>query len=91
MGLIEKEEDYTNKVGYSERTDVAIEPEAIHAMVSLHAKVGRAGIGSRMSDKYSYTPQSSRTLISPLMENIKDWVHQPSAMVGASNSGLLPA
>ncbi len=27
VGLLEKEEDYTNKVGYSERTDVVIEPK----------------------------------------------------------------
>ena len=38
-GLVEKVEDYVNKVGHSERTDAVIEPETLNAMVR---KDGRA-------------------------------------------------
>ena len=32
-GLVEKVEDYVNKVGHSERTDAVIEPKALDAVV----------------------------------------------------------
>ncbi len=43
-GLVEKVEDYVNKVGHSERTDAVIEPQALHAVVREDGKLARSGL-----------------------------------------------
>ena len=61
-GLLEKVEAYTNKVGFSERTDVPIEPQALDAVVPEDEAFRRLGsaAGHERRDKNSI-PQSTKT------------------------------
>ncbi|MDY6122167.1 MAG: valine--tRNA ligase [Porphyromonas sp.] len=73
VGLIEKEEDYTNKVGYSERTDVAIEPKLSMQWFLSMQKLAEPALEAVMSDKIQLHPSKFKNTYRHWMENIKDW------------------
>lgn len=72
-GLVEKVEDYTNKVGYSERTDVAIEPKLSMQWFLSMQKMAVPALEAVMSDKIQLHPAKFKNTYRHWMENIKDW------------------
>ncbi len=72
-GLLEKVEAYTNNVGYSERTGVAIEPKlSMQWFLSMSELAGPA-LDAVMDDDISFVPQKYKNTYRYWMENIKDW------------------
>ena len=72
-GLLEKTEDYTNNVGYSERTGVAIEPKlSMQWFLSMEQLAGPA-TKAVMEDTIRFVPEKYKNTYRHWMENIKDW------------------
>jgi valyl-tRNA synthetase len=72
-GQLEKIEDYKNKVGYSERTDVVIEPRlSLQWWVSMKELSGPA-LENVMNDNIEFHPAKFKNTYRHWMENIKDW------------------
>lgn len=72
-GLIEKIEDYTNKVGYSERTNVVIEPK-LSMQWFLHMEhLADIALKPVMDDDIRFYPTKYKNTYRHWLENIKDW------------------
>ncbi|MBQ1214081.1 MAG: class I tRNA ligase family protein, partial [Tidjanibacter sp.] len=72
-GLMEKVEAYTNNVGYSERTGVAIEPKlSMQWFLSMEELAGPA-TAAVMDDVIKFVPEKYKNTYRHWMENIKDW------------------
>jgi valyl-tRNA synthetase len=72
-GFIDKTEDYTSEVGYSERTDVVVEPRlSLQWWVSMQ-KLSEPALNSVMDDTIRFFPPKFRNLYRNWMENIRDW------------------
>ncbi|MDE6547906.1 MAG: valine--tRNA ligase [Muribaculaceae bacterium] len=72
-GLMEKVEDYTNNVGYSERTKVAIEPRlSLQWFINMRhfAEISLAPV---MEDYIKFVPEKYKTTYRLWLENIQDW------------------
>jgi valyl-tRNA synthetase len=72
-GNLVKEEDYTNQVGYSERTDVVIEPRLSMQWWCNMNRMASPALGAVMSDNIEFYPSKFKNLYRHWMENIKDW------------------
>ena len=72
-GLLEKTEDYANKVGFSERTDVVIEPKLSMQWFVKTADLARPALDAVMSGKLNFYPSKYKNTYRYWMENIKDW------------------
>ncbi len=71
--LLEKEEEYVNNVGYSERTHVAIEPKlSLQWFLKMEALAGPA-LQAVMDDTVAFLPAKFKNTYRHWMENIKDW------------------
>ena len=72
-GLLEKTEAYTNNVGYSERTGVAIEPKlSMQRFLSMKELAGPA-TRAVLDDVIRFVPEKYKNTYRHWMENIKDW------------------
>lgn len=72
-GLVEKVEDYVNKVGHSERTDAVIEPKlSMQWFVRMHPLVGPA-LEAVEKDDIRLVPPKFKNTYRHWMTNIKDW------------------
>ena len=71
--LLEKEEDYTNKVGYSERTNVAIEPKLSMQWFLKMEHLAKIALEPVMNDEIKFYPAKYKNTYRHWMENIKDW------------------
>ena len=72
-GLLEKEEDYDNKVGYSERTNVPIEPRlSLQWFISMQHFADIA-LPPVMNDDIQFYPAKYKSTYRNWLENIKDW------------------
>ena len=72
-GHMEKTEDYTNQVGFSERTDVVVEPRlSLQWWVSMKGIAGPA-LDAVMQEDIHFHPAKFKNLYRHWMENIKDW------------------
>lgn len=72
-GLLERVEDYTNNVGYSERTKVAIEPRlSLQWFVSMKhfAEIATPPV---MDDVIHFVPEKYKNTYRAWMDGIKDW------------------
>jgi valyl-tRNA synthetase len=72
-GLMEKVEDYTNKVGFSERTKVAIEPRlSLQWFVNMKhfADISLAPV---MDNIIKFVPEKYKNTYRVWLENIQDW------------------
>lgn len=72
-GLLEKVEDYTNNVGYSERTNVPIEPRlSLQWFVKMRhfADISMAPV---MDDIIRFIPEKYKNTYRIWLENIQDW------------------
>jgi valyl-tRNA synthetase len=73
LGLIEKIEPYTNKVGYSERTNVPIEPKLSMQWFLKMDELSKPALDAVMDDAIKFYPAKYKNTYRHWMENIKDW------------------
>lgn len=73
VGHIEKIEDYTNKVGYSERTDAVIEPKLSMQWFLKMKTLSEPALENVMNDNISLVPAKFKNTYRHWMENVKDW------------------
>ncbi len=72
-GLLEKVEDYDNKVGYSERTNVVMEPKLSMQWFLKMEGLARPALDAVMNDDIKFYPAKFKNTYRHWMENIKDW------------------
>ena len=72
-GLMEKVEQYTNNVGYSERTGVAIEPKLSMQWFMSMAEIAEPATKAVLEDAIKFIPAKYKNTYRHWMENIKDW------------------
>ncbi len=72
-GLLEKVEDYDNKVGYSERTNVVIEPKLSMQWFVKMNELAAPALDAVMKDDIKFHPDKFKNIYRHWMENIKDW------------------
>ncbi|MBQ4621051.1 MAG: valine--tRNA ligase [Bacteroidaceae bacterium] len=72
-GLLEKVEAYTNKVGCSERTGVAIEPKLSMQWFLKMQHFADMALPPVMNDELKFYPAKYKTTYRNWLENIKDW------------------
>ena len=72
-GLMEKMEAYTNKVGYSERTDVPIEPKLSMQWFLKMSDLAKPALDNVENDTVKFHPEKYKNTYRYWMENIKDW------------------
>ncbi len=72
-GLMEKTEAYTNKVGFSERTNVAIEPKLSMQWFLKMEHLAKPALEAVMTDDIKFYPAKYKNTYKYWMENIKDW------------------
>ncbi len=73
LGLVEKVEDYTNKVGYSERTNVPIEPRLSLQWFIRMQHFADIALPPVMNDDIVFYPTKYKNTYRNWLENIKDW------------------
>ena len=71
--LLEKTEDYTNKVGYSERTNVVIEPKLSMQWFLKMEHLAKIALDPVMKDELKFYPAKYKNTYRNWLENIKDW------------------
>ena len=71
--LLEKIEPYTNKVGYSERTDVPIEPKLSMQWFLKMSELAKPALENVENDTIKFFPEKYKNTYRHWMENIKDW------------------
>ena len=72
-GLVEKIEDYDNKVGYSERTNVPIEPRLSLQWFVKMKHFADIALPPVMNDEIVFYPAKYKNTYRNWLENIKDW------------------
>ena len=72
-GLLEKVEAYTNKVGFSERTNVAIEPKLSMQWFLKMQHFADMALPPVMNDDLKFYPAKYKNTYKNWLENIKDW------------------
>ena len=72
-GLLEKVEAYTNKVGFSERTNVPIEPKLSMQWFLKMRHFADMALPPVMNDELKFYPAKYKNTYKYWMENIKDW------------------
>lgn len=72
-GNLVKIEDYLNKVGYSERTDVVIEPKLSMQWFLKMEDLAKPALDAVMSDEIKLYPPKYKNTYKHWMENVKDW------------------
>lgn len=72
-GHLEKTEDYTSEVGYSERTDAVVEPRlSLQWWVSMK-QLSEPALEAVMGGEIAFIPEKFKNLYRHWMENVKDW------------------
>ena len=89
-GLLEKTEEYTNNVGYSERTGVAIEPKLSMQWFLSMEELAKPATRAVMEDEIRFVPEKYKNIYRHWMENIKDWCISRQLWSGTAHPGLLP-
>ena len=72
-GNLAKIEDYTNKVGFSERTDVIIEPKLSAQWFLKMEELVKPALENVMNDTIAFHPPKFKNTYKHWMGNIKDW------------------
>lgn len=73
LGLLEKAEAYTNSVGYSERTNVPIEPKLSMQWFLKMENLAKPALDAVENDTIKFHPAKFKNTYRHWMENIKDW------------------
>ena len=72
-GYLQKTEDYTSEVGYSERTDTVVEPRlSLQWWVSMK-ELSTPALKAVMEEEINFYPPKFKNLYRHWMENVKDW------------------
>ncbi len=72
-GLMEKVEAYTNKVGFSERTDVPIEPKLSMQWFLKMEQLAKPALDAVEDDTIKFYPEKFKNTYRHWMTTIKDW------------------
>ncbi|MDE6340227.1 MAG: valine--tRNA ligase [Muribaculaceae bacterium] len=72
-GLVEKVENYVNKVGHSERTDAVIEPKLSMQWFVKMEEIVKPALSAVMDDDIRFIPAKFKNTYRHWMTNIKDW------------------
>ena len=72
-GNLVKVEDYNNKIGYSERTDVVIEPKLSAQWFIAMEKLAKPALDAVEDDDIVFYPSKFKNLYRHWMSNVKDW------------------
>ncbi len=72
-GFLVKTEDYSNKIGYSERTDAVIEPRLSQQWFVKMKELAEPALKNVMNDNIRFFPAKFKNTYKHWMENIKDW------------------
>ena len=73
QGHVDKIEDYTHQVGFSERTDVVVEPRlSLQWWVDMK-KISSPALSAVNDGEIDFHPAKFKNLYRHWMENIKDW------------------
>ena len=72
-GLVEKVEDYDNKVGYSERTKVVIEPKLSMQWFLKMGELTKPALKAVMDDDICFYPSKFKNTYRHWMTDTKDW------------------
>jgi len=72
-GNLVKIEDYTNKIGFSERTNEIIEPKLSQQWFCNMAALAKPALEVVMNDTIRFFPDKLKNTYSHWMENVKDW------------------
>ncbi|WP_455086274.1 valine--tRNA ligase [Prevotella denticola] len=72
-GLMEKVEDYDNKMGFSERTNVPIEPKLSTQWFLRMQHFADIALSPVMDDEIEFYPKKYKNTYRHWLENIKDW------------------
>ena len=70
---MEKVEDYDNKVGYSERTNVPIEPKLSTQWFLRMQHFADIALNPVLNDEIEFYPKKYKNTYRHWLENIKDW------------------
>lgn len=71
--LVEKVEDYINKVGHSERTDAVIEPKLSMQWFVKMESLAKPALAAVEEGDISFVPVKFKNIYRHWMTNIKDW------------------
>ncbi len=72
-GLVEKVEDYVNKVGHSERTNAVIEPKLSMQWFVKMEELAKPALKAVEDDDIKFVPVKFKNIYRHWMTNIKDW------------------
>lgn len=72
-GNLVKTEDYTNQVGFSERTNAVIEPRLSMQWWCKMNEMAKPALAAVTEDEIEFYPAKFKNLYRHWMENIKDW------------------
>ncbi len=72
-GNLAKIEDYNNKVGYSERTHVPIEPKLSAQWFLKMEELVKPALENVMNDNIRFHPAKFKNIYNHWMSNVKDW------------------
>ena len=70
---LEKIETIKNKVGFSERTNVAIEPKLSMQWFCNVKEISKPALDAVLKNKINFYPQNFKNIYKHWMENIQDW------------------
>tara|TARA_R110002050_G_scaffold300722_2_gene471982 strand:+ start:125185 stop:127815 length:2631 start_codon:yes stop_codon:yes gene_type:complete len=73
LGLLLKVEDYTNKVGTSERTGAVIEPKISVQWFLKMEELAKPALDIVMNDEVALIPSKFKNTYRHWMENVRDW------------------
>jgi len=68
-----KIEDYTNKIGYSERTQAIIEPRISMQWFLKMDQLAQPALDNVVNDEIKFYPSKFKNVYKHWMENVKDW------------------
>ena len=72
-GLLEKEEDYSSQVGYSERTDAVIEPRLSMQWFLKMGELAKGALDRVENGEIHLIPDKYRNTYRHWMETVRDW------------------
>ena len=73
LGNLVKTEDYVNKVGFSERTDIVIEPKLSPQWFLKMSEFGEAALDVVENGDINFHPPMFKNIYRHWMENLRDW------------------
>ncbi len=73
LGVVNKIEDYTNKVGTSERTKAVIEPKISVQWFLKMEDLSKPALDNVMNDTVQFHPAKFKNSYRHWMENVRDW------------------